>query len=420
MQSLYGRLLPALLATALTVATSVAALAAEPPVSGHAVFDRAVKIVWDNFYDESALDKFGDAVRTAIEDKTAPINAKTPEARIDEAIDAVLASLNASHMGRYTPDDVEYFELIDIFRFAVRRDLRRLFPPDGEVNYPGVGFIARHIDDKLFVSDVYDGSAAGKADISVGDEVLSVDAAPYDDIASFSDKAGKEVEVSLRRREGETPFAVKLTVERTKPLPSFERAIRESVKIVERDGRKIGYVHIWTLSTQDGMRIIAREIADGALKDADGLVVDLRGRWGGGESDAAEMFVGDTPDFRLVERDGDDILANVRWRKPVVGIIDDGARSGLEVFAYGLKVNGVPLVGTRTAGALLAGRGFLLPDDSFLVVAVNDAILDTDVRLEGKGVEPDIAVPFSLPYAAGADPQLDAAISEMSRILADG
>ncbi|HTV69101.1 MAG TPA: S41 family peptidase [Rhizobiaceae bacterium] len=404
----------------LALAAPYAAQAAEPPVSGHAVFDRTVRLVWDNFYDESALDKFGAAVRAEIEDSTAPINAQTPEARIDEAIDSVLASLNASHMGRYTPDDIEYFELTDIFRFAVRRDLRRLFPPEGEVNYPGVGFIARNIDGKLFVSDVYDGSPAAKADISVGDEVLSVDGAPYDDIASFTDKTGKEIEVSLRRREGEAPFTVKLKVEQTKPLRSFERAIKESAKIVERDGRKIGYVHIWTLSTPDGMRIIAREIVDGALKEADGLVVDLRGRWGGGEADAAEMFVGDTPDFRLVERDGDDILANIRWRKPVVGIIDEGARSGLEVFAYGLKVNGIPLVGTHTAGALLAGRGFLLPDDSLLIVAVNDAILDTDVRLEGKGVEPDIHVPFNLPYAAGSDPQFDAAVNEMSRVLGEG
>src|ERR1700754_1845516 len=95
------------------VAAPVTALAAEPPVSGHAVFDRAVRLVWDNFYDESALDKFGEAVRAEIEDASAPINAKSPEARVDEAINTVLASLNASHMGRYTKDDIEYYELTD-------------------------------------------------------------------------------------------------------------------------------------------------------------------------------------------------------------------------------------------------------------------------------------------------------------------
>ena len=59
--------------------------------------------------------------------------------------------------------------------------------------------------------------------------------------------------------------------------------------------------------------------------------------------------------------------------KPLVAIIDEGTRSGLEVFAYALKANGIPLVGSRTAGALLAGRAYLLPDDSLLEIAVSDA-----------------------------------------------
>jgi carboxyl-terminal processing protease len=168
------------------------------------------------------------------------------------------------------------------------------------------------------------------------------------------------------------------------------------------------------------MGAVAEALAEGKLKDADGLVLDLRGRWGGGSSDAAEMFVGDTPPFRLIDRDGEAMLANVRWNKPVVAIIDEGSRSGLEVFAYALKVNDIPLVGTRTAGALLAGRAYLLPDDSLLEIAVSDAVIGDDIRLEGSGVQPDVPVPFSLPYAAGADPQREAAIEEMRKILARG
>ena len=71
-----------------------------------------------------------------------------------------------------------------------------------------------------------------------------------------------------------------------------------------------------------------------------------------------------------------------------------------------MKANGVPLVGTRTAGALLAGTAYVLPDDSLLELAVSDAVIGDDVRLEGSGVQPDVPVPFSLPYADGQDPQL--------------
>jgi C-terminal processing protease CtpA/Prc len=100
----------------------------------------------------------------------------------------------------------------------------------------------------------------------------------------------------------------------------------------------------------------------------------------------------------------------------MVAIVDSGTRSGMEILAYSLKTAGVPLVGQRTAGALLAGRGFLLSDGSLLELAVLDVDLD-GVRLEGAGVAPDREVPFALPYAAGADPQLEAALTTLATRL---
>ena len=398
----------------------VEAPAADPPRSGHRVFDRAVELITDNFHDEAALDEFEEAVRREVGDPASPLNAKSAPDRVDEAIEAVIASLDASHMGRFEPDTIDYFELVDIFRFAIRNDMRRLFPPEGEVSYAGIGMIARSQNGARFVSDVYDGSPADHAGILVGDEVLSVDGKPYHEIESFSGKVGKSVEIKLRRSAEAEPITLEAKVEKLKPLPTFEKAIEESAELATHDGRKIGYIRLWTLAARHSMGVVAEALAEGKLKDADGLVLDLRGRWGGGSSDAAELFVGDTPSFRLIPRKGEDVLANVRWRRPVVAIIDEGSRSGLEVFAYALKVNGIPLVGARTAGALLAGRGYLLPDDSLLEVAVSDAVIGENTRLEGNGVEPDLAVPFSLPYAAGSDPQRDAAVEEMRRILARG
>jgi C-terminal processing protease CtpA/Prc len=394
--------------------------AADPPRSGHPVFDRAVELVTDNFHDESAIDRFAAAVRREIDDPASPVNAKSKPDRVGEAIDAVLASLDASHMGHFRPDTIDYFELADIFRYAIRNDMRRLFPPEGEVSYPGIGMIARPQNGARFVSDVYDGSPADRAGILVGDEVLSVDGKPYHEIESFSGKVGKPVEIKLRRRAEAEPITLEVKVERLRPLSTFEKAIEQSAEVATHDGRKIGYIRLWTLAARNSMGEVAEALAEGKLKDADGLVLDLRGRWGGGSSDAAELFVGDTPSFRLIPRKGEDVLANVRWRRPVVAIIDEGSRSGLEVFAYALKVNGISLVGARTAGALLAGRAYLLPDDSLLEIAVSDAVLEENTRLEGTGVEPDLPVPFSLPYAAGNDPQRDAAIEEMRRILARG
>lgn len=99
------------------------------------------------------------------------------------------------------------------------------------------------------------------------------------------------------------------------------------------------------------------------------------------------------------------------WRKPLYVLINGGSRSGKEVVAYGLKQSHRgPLIGENTAGAVLAGSPFLLSDRSLLYLAVMDVRVDGK-RLEGVGVAPDIPVQDSLPYAAGADPQLEKALT---------
>ncbi len=408
------------LSLSLLLAASAVSRADDLPRSGQPVFDRVVELVNANFYDGKALDRFNAAVRSKLDPGNRPISLTSPVADVDDAITSVLSSLNVSHTGRYKPDMIDYFELSDIFRFAIRGDIRRLFPPDGEVRYPGIGMVTTVEDGYRFVVDVYDGSPAKEAGLLVGDEILAVDGDPYREIGSFDGKVGSSVDIRLQRERGAAPMSIRVPVEQLRPLPMFERAIDESVTLSERDGHRIGYVRMWTLSTRHGLDIVADALANGALKDAEGLVVDLRGRWGGGPADAAELFVGDTPSFRLIPRKGDATLANFRWRKPVIALIDEGTRSGLELFAYALRQNAIPLVGERTAGALLAGRAYVLPDDSLLELAVSDTVIDNDLRLEGIGIEPDISVASPLAYAAGKDPQREAAVAEMARMLAAG
>lgn len=405
------------LIASLVLSMAAAAWAAELPRSGEPIFDRVIELVNANFYDGEALDHFNAAAEAEIADPVTALSRTSPASRVDSAITSVLASLKVSHTGRFKTDTIDYFELADIFRFAIRDDIRRLFPPDGAARYPGIGMVTTVENGQRFVSDVYDGSAAKKAGLLVGDEILSVDGQAYREIGSFEGKVGRSVEIRVRRHRDAEPLSLQVPVESLRPLPMFERAIEESIALVETGGRKIGYVLLWTLSTRDGLDLVAEALSSGRLKDADGLVVDLRGRWGGGPADAAEFLVGGTPTFRLIPRRGEATLANFRWQKPVVALIDRGTRSGLELFAYTLRQHAIPLVGERTAGALLAGRAYVLPDDSLLEVAVSDAVIGDELRLEGGGIAPDVQVALPLAYAAGKDPQREAAIAEMVRLL---
>ena len=124
-------------------------------------------------------------------------------------------------------------------------------------------------------------------------------------------------------------------------------------------------------------QLLERELSSGKLRDADALVWDLRDGWGGAEAEYLHLFTGRAPITTLINRDGRKSVANVSWRKPVAMLVNGGTRSGKEILAYGFKEYGVgEVIGNRTAGAVLAGRAYLLSDGSLVLVAVADVLVD--------------------------------------------
>ena len=78
-----------------------------------------------------------------------------------------------------------------------------------------------------------------------------------------------------------------------------------------------------------------------------------------------------------------------------------------------------PLIGTRTAGAVSAAAAFAMPGGNLLYLAVTGLEVDGEI-VEGVGVAPDIEVPRPLPYAHGADPVIEAAVSALVHATATG
>ena len=108
-------------------------------------------------------------------------------------------------------------------------------------------------------------------------------------------------------------------------------------------------------------------------KDADALIWDLRDGWGGADPDYLDIFNARAPTMVTTERGGDQSVINAKWRKPAALLINGGTRSGKEVLAYGFKKYGYgPVIGTRSAGALLAARAFLLDGGGLLLLPVAD------------------------------------------------
>ncbi len=244
-----------------------------------------VGLVDKNFYDPAALPAFHDAVRAvnaAAGNRALTTDTATAETRI-------LAALGASHTQRLTADELDYYELAGVFRYPLHDSIRQLFPPKGEVTYDGIGIASKVIDGTRFITDVYDGSPAAAGGLMAGDEIVAADGQPFAEISSFKGKAGSTVDLAIRRHAGDAPQDIAVKVASIDPQDEFVDAIKNSVHVVDSDGRKVGVIHLWSYTTDEITDVVNRALAT-QLKDVDGIVLDLRSRWGGVPAEAAEIL----------------------------------------------------------------------------------------------------------------------------------
>jgi C-terminal processing protease CtpA/Prc len=388
------------------------ARAYEPKSETTAVYEEVWRLARDKFYDPKMKGLDWEAMGN--KHRFAYAAAKT-DAQRSAAINALLAELDASHTHHYTKDETAYYELVDIFSYPLRRDIPKHFAGE-KVRYAGIGMFTKDIDGKTFVTAVFPDMPAARAGLLAGDEVVSADNKPFAPIGSFRGKIGEKVTLKIRREAKGDLKSITVEPQWIEPGEAFQAALRDSARIIETNGKRLGYVRVWSYAGNEYQSLLEEVLSEGKLKDADALIWDLRDGWGGAHPRYLSVFNTYGPTLALTGRNGTTNLVGYRWGKPVAMLVNGGTRSGKEVLAYGFKKNGFgQVIGERTAGALLAGTAFLLSDGSLLIMAVEDAAVEGE-RVEGRGVLPSIEVPFDVRYAAGKDPQLDKAIA----ILADG
>jgi carboxyl-terminal processing protease len=178
------------------------------------------------------------------------------------------------------------------------------------------------------------------------------------------------------------------------------------------------------------MPAVAAQIDDAVneLRGADGIVVDMRGNFGG----VGGMAMGVAGHFTermdtigtMITRGGRlQFVANPRrstrtgeavrpFAGPVAILTDALSISTAEIFAGGLqKLGRARVFGAQSAGQALPSYAKRLPNGDVLVHAVADFHGPGGYRLEGPGVIPDVAAPVTREaLLAGRDPALDAAL----------
>jgi carboxyl-terminal processing protease len=385
------------------------------------VFNQVWQTIEESFFDP----EFNGVDWVAMREQYKPqVQQAQSDEEAAEMINEMLSELKSSHTHLYTPEEPAYYQLLGIFSprdDELLEQLQSAFP-EGKVesrgiSYSGIGIVTQNLERKTFVRAVFDGSPAAEAGVLVGDRILSVSDRPFHPIDSFAEKVGEEVELKIERSPDNFQ-TLTVTPKLFDATKMFLDAMEASIQIIPRDDKQIGYVHIWSYAGDQYQELLERELLYGRLKNADGLILDLREGWGGAALNYLNLFTAKGPRLTSILRNGNRYTYAASWEKPVVMLVNEGSRSAKEIFAYAFQRYKIgQVVGTKTPGAVLAGRSFLMSNGSLLYVAVTDVYIDGNTRLEGVGVTPDIVVPFTLEYAQGSDPQKERAIEVLIRSL---
>jgi carboxyl-terminal processing protease len=375
-------------------------------------FEQVWKTVNDNFFDP----KFNGVNWQAIHNQyRSRVNQTRSKSELAQVINQMLSELRTSHTQFYTPEEPAYYQILGIFLPRSPELQQKLKPvlTDGKPQYSGIGIFTRQHDGNTVIRAILDGSPAAKAGLRVGDRVLNVDGQPFHPIQSFAGKVDQPVKLLIQRSSApNSQQEITVIPKIFDGTTMFLDAMKASVQVVEQSGKKIGYVHLWSYAGEQYQKQLETELFYGRLKDTDSFVLDLREGWGGASASYLNLYSSRNIQLTGTARNRTPSTSSSAWSKPVVMLINEESRSGKEILAYGFRKYGIgPVVGAKTAGAVLQGNLFAMNDGTVLYLAVADVRLDEHQRLEGVGVKPDIEIPFSLNDAQGLDPQKERAIA---------
>jgi len=340
-----------------------------------------------------------------------------------ETVNRMLFELNVSHIGVVPPDEKEQLEPVLAAEGSIGIDVRLL-----------------HGD--AVIASVRPGSPGAQAGLRPGLVVQRVNG------KTVEEWAGEVWPIPpLHERNERKRLTAKLQEQFYGPLDTevdlvyldpygqahelaLQRAQREGKVIlgdefppfyVEFEARRldeeIGYIHFNAFLPPVDRRFTE---ALASLRDARGLIIDLRGNHGGVypvRKGMAEQLVQERALFwSYKERDSVQEVylgpAGNAYGGPLVVIIDVMSASSAEEFSGALQAIGrAVVVGERSAGICVVADTVELPNGAVLMYPYGETRTADGTVLEGRGVIPDIEV--SLDRASlleGRDPQLETAI----------
>lgn len=357
------------------------------------VFDRVWSEVRRGYYDPTLHGVDWNAARATFRPQAL---AASDERGLYRVINAMLDLLDDGHAAASPPAAVRRQEA----QFARRAVM-------------GLTLMRGETPDDWTVERIRPGSPAEAAGVQMGWALKSVDGKPWGpDVETYdgvpvqlvlTDDAGQRREIALTPRvmEAIEPF----TADKSRPGVLVLR--------VEQFDKGLG---AWMGSELEGLP-----------PDVD-VVLDLRGNPGGRLMEAESVLTCFLPRDQVwatrTGRSGRPVVLRAAGdcgdrRDPLANdvavLVDQGSRSAAELTPAALQEarRGI-VVGEKTGGSVLIAQETNLPDGGRLTLSRADFVTSGGIRLEKRGVTPDIAAPRTVAQRrAGDDPTLEAAIAAL-------
>ncbi|KJV43251.1 peptidase S41 [Brevundimonas sp. KM4] len=357
------------------------------------VFDRVWSEVRRGYYDPTLHGVDWNAARATFRPQAL---AASDERGLYRVINAMLDLLDDGHAAASPPAAVRRQEA----QFARRAVM-------------GLTLMRGETPDDWTVERIRPGSPAEAAGVQMGWALKSVDGKPWGpDVETYdgvpvqlvlTDDAGQRRDIALTPR------------------------VMEAIEPFTADTSRPGVLVLRVEQFDKGLGAWMGSELEGLPPDID-VVLDLRGNPGGRLMEAESVLTCFLPRDQVwatrTGRSGRPVVLRAAGdcgdrRDPLANdvavLVDQGSRSAAELTPAALQEarRGI-VVGEKTGGSVLIAQETNLPDGGRLTLSRADFVTSGGIRLEKRGVTPDIAAPRTVAQRrAGDDPTLEAAIAAL-------
>lgn len=285
--------------------------------------------------------------------------------------------------------------------------------------YHGIGVTLNFNGKFSTIIEVHDESPAARADIKVGDILISIDGVEItrDNYSKLSDllKDKRKIKVVIARND-----------ERITKDVDVKTILKPSVNasMISKDDKKIGYIYVETFSSTTDIQF-KNALKSLESEKMDSLIIDLRSNTGGYLDIAhniASMFIHKgKPIYQLETKDKKEIIyddTDETRNYDVVVITNQITASASEILALALKESyGAIIVGAKTYGKGRVQQIDSLSNNEKVKFTIANWYSPFGNSIDGIGITPGVYVELDQKYALSPSTENDIQLQKALEIL---